>query len=146
MAVVFNKNAFLNFPGSPSLDAVFCYSCSQFLTHGTKENVFTNIGFKNWITTPEKSKGLLKHADSRDHITALAIWREKELRESSQIEVSTLICADVLEKNRTYIRSIAEIVQFLAVNELDLQLIISQSIENITMFTITSKRNYRVPA
>ena len=76
--------------------------------------------FKNWKAALEKSKGLLKHADSRVHIIAMAIWREKELRESSQIEVSTLVCAVVLEKNRYYIRSIAEIVQFLAVNELAL--------------------------
>ena len=97
----FQQERFLKFTWleySPSLDAVFCYSCSQFLTHGTKENVFTNIGFKNWKAALEKSEGLLKHADSRVHITAMAIWREKELRESSQIEVSTLICADVLEK------------------------------------------------
>ncbi|KAI6651162.1 Zinc finger MYM-type protein 1-like [Oopsacas minuta] len=51
----------------------------------------------------------------------MANWREKDLRESSQLEISTLVCANAFEKNRYYIRSIAEIVLFLAVNELALR-------------------------
>ncbi|KAI6661789.1 hypothetical protein LOD99_9856 [Oopsacas minuta] len=84
----FQQDWFIRFPWleySPSLDAVFCYPCRQFLSHGTKENVFTNIGFKNWKSAIEKSKGLCKHADSRVHLTAMANWPEKELRESSQL-------------------------------------------------------------
>ena len=50
----FQQEWFLKFPWleySASLDAVFCYPCRQFLTNGTKENVYTldlKIGKQHW--------------------------------------------------------------------------------------------------
>ncbi|KAI6649981.1 Zinc finger MYM-type protein 1-like [Oopsacas minuta] len=101
----FQQDWFIRFPWleySPSLDTVFWYPCRQFLSHGTKENVFKNIGFKNWKSAIEKRKGLCKHADSRVHLTAMANWREKELRESSQLEIATLVSVNELALRGNY--------------------------------------------
>ena len=45
-------------------------------------------------------------------------WFEKEKRSLDGTSVSTLLNDSVLERNRTYIRAVAEVIQFLAVNEL----------------------------
>lgn len=106
---------------SPSRDAVFCYVCRQFQPHASKENVFSSIGFTNWKTALEKSKGLQKHDSSKIHILSMAMWTEKKLRLNTGQEVSTLVNEEVLQRNRYYVTSIAEIIQFLAVNELPMR-------------------------
>ena len=46
------------------------------------------------------------------------MWAERDKRKESGTSISTLLNGVILEKNRTYLRSIAEIIIFLAVNEL----------------------------
>lgn len=103
---------------SKNADAVFCYPCRQFRPLGSKENAFTSTGFRNWKMALSKDKGFLKEASSEVHISALSMWHEKEKRKEVGSSVSTLINNDVLERNRYYIKSVAEVIQFLAINEL----------------------------
>lgn len=104
---------------SKSEDAVFCYACRQFEPHGSKETVFTVKGFKNWKNALDKSKAsLIKHEKSLTHITAMSKWVEKEHRTEIGKTISTVVNDSVLERNRYYVRSVIEIIQFLAVNEL----------------------------
>lgn len=104
---------------SKSEDAIFCYACRQFEPYGSKEIVFTVKGFKNWKCALDKSKaGLIKHEKSLTHITAMSKWGEKENRTAVGKTISTLLNDSALERNRYYIRSLIEIIQFLAINEL----------------------------
>lgn len=103
---------------SKNVDAAFCYPCRQFCSLGSKENAFTSTGFRNWKMALSKDKGFEKHASSETHIMAVMMWREKDKREENSLSVSTMLNDDVLERHRYYIKSIAEVIQFLAVNEL----------------------------
>jgi hypothetical protein len=49
------------------------------------------------------------------------MWKEKLARQNTGISVSTLVNHNILEKHRYCIKSIAEIIQFLAINELTLR-------------------------
>jgi hypothetical protein len=69
----------------------------------------------------EKSKGLPKHNSWNTHILSMAMWNEKKLRLSKGMEISSLVNDEVLQRNRYYVTSIAEIIQFLAVNELPMR-------------------------
>jgi hypothetical protein len=51
----------------------------------------------------------------------MAMWNEKKLRLSKGMEISSLVNDEVLQRNRYYVTSIAEIIQFLAVNELPMR-------------------------
>lgn len=102
-------------------NAAFCYCCRVFSPPGVSKE-WSVIGYKAWKTAlGDKRKGLEKHNLSAPHITAMVSWREKELRVEKGCSISTLVNADVLEKRRYYVRSIAEIIQFIAVNELPLR-------------------------
>ena len=48
----------------------------------------------------------------------MSAWIEKKRRVKGDISVSTMINRDVLERRRYYVRNVAEVIQFLAQNEL----------------------------
>ena len=101
-------------------DAAFCFACRKFgrrVDH-TKETTFTIIGFKGWKrAVGDKNKGLEMHDTCPTHIRAMKDWSEYELRLSTNATVGALVSSKVTENNRYYIRSIAEVIQFLALNE-----------------------------
>lgn len=103
-------------------DAAFCYPCRKFAPHHVvteNKKRFTVHGFFNWKrAVGDKEKGLLQHDNCTWHNEAMARWKEKLIRTDSGKSVSLMVSADVLEKRRYYVRSIAEVVKFLAVNEL----------------------------
>lgn len=102
-------------------DAAFCYPCQQFLPHGSKQTSYTFTGFRNWKNATDSKTGFPKHNKSISHTQAMAMWQEKLHRISSTSSVETLIHQNVLEKNRYYVKSIIEVIQFLVVNELALR-------------------------
>lgn len=106
---------------SPSKDAAFCYPCRQFLSNASSESAFTITGYKNWKAALEKSKGLSKHDSCKSHISAMLMWSERNKRETLGHEVSTMVYEEQLKKNRYYVKSIAEMIQFLAIHELPLR-------------------------
>lgn len=82
------------------------------------ESAFTKIGFSNWKTALECDRGFAQHSVSKSHIIAMTRWAELKARNSSGTAIENLLLGEQLVKNRYYIKSVAEAVQFLAINEL----------------------------
>lgn len=99
-------------------DAAFCYPCQQFLPHGSKQNSYTGTGFRNWKNATDSKCGFPNHEKTLPHMQAMSMWEEKIRRTTTSSSVGTLLNQNVLEKYRYYIKSIIEVIQFLAVNEL----------------------------
>lgn len=106
---------------SVKLDACFCFPCRKFGGINDRDLVFTKTGFTNWKTALEKDKGFTKHAASQCHIKNAKAWSEMTQREATGETISNLLGPAQIEKNRYYIKTIGEIVKFLAVNELPLR-------------------------
>lgn len=103
-------------------DAAFCFCCRMFCTSSyTGENTFRETGFKNWKSALEKGRGLNQHELSTDHIRSMCAWKELQLRQVKNKEVSTLVNENVLFMNRYYMTSVLDVIKFLAVNELPLR-------------------------
>jgi hypothetical protein len=51
-------------------------------------------------------------------MNAMTQWCERETRKTSKMEVSAMLCQGQLEKNRYYVMSIFDVVQFLVMNEM----------------------------
>jgi hypothetical protein len=81
----------------------------------------TETGYRNWKNALDSKNGFPKHENTEIHITSMKMWKEKLARQNTGISVSTLVNHNILEKHRYYIKSIAEIIQFLAINELVLR-------------------------
>ena len=101
--------------------AAYCYACRIFQPHGSKELSWTHNGFANWKAALDKKGGFYKHAASEVHIRAMSMWNERELRLQGGQTISLLLNDKVIAKNRYYMQSIVEIIQFLTVNELALR-------------------------
>ena len=101
-------------------DAAYCYPCMQFEPHSSKETSFTIKGFRFWKRALDQ-RGFPRHEKCVTHIQAMQKWNEKIRRDNMNLAVSTLACKRPLEQNRYYVKSIAEIIQFIAVNELALR-------------------------
>ena len=100
-------------------DALFCFPCRVFGNTHPGAAKFTVEGYSNWKhAVGDNTKGLNKHCNSIGHSAAVNIWISKKVRLQNANSVSLMISSDVLERRRYYVHSIAEIVQFLAVNEL----------------------------
>lgn len=103
-------------------NAVFCYSCRKYgrpAGNARTLRKFTVEGYCKWKhALGDSKKGLLLHNSSSVHCNAMATWKQKQIRLETNSSVSILVSNDILEKRRYYVRSIAEIVQFLAINEL----------------------------
>ena len=104
-------------------NAAFCFACRKFgrrIDH-TKETTFTICGFRGWKRAVEdKNKGLEMHDTCHTYIHAIKDWSKFELRLSTDATAGALVSSKVIENNWYYIRSIAAVIQFLALNELSL--------------------------
>ena len=49
------------------------------------------------------------------------MWRERQIREETNKEISTLVHTDQLARNRYYVSAVVDIIAFLAVNQLPLR-------------------------
>ena len=99
-------------------DAVFCFPCRVFGNTHPGATKFTVEGYSHWKhAVGDNTEGLNKHGISIGHNAAVNMWISKKRLQNAN-SVSLMISSDVLERRRYYVRSIAEIVQFLAVNEL----------------------------
>lgn len=106
---------------SAKLDACFCFPCRKFGANNDRDLVFTKQGFNNWKTALEKDKGFTKHASSQCHLKSAVAWSQMKQREETGETIANLLGPTQIEKNRYYIKSIGEVVKFLAVNELPLR-------------------------
>jgi len=97
--------------------AAFCYCCRHFalLSQGG-DTTFIKNGFSDWFHALENKRGLRGHDDSLVHKNAYAMWQERKERFEKNETITALVCDKQLERNRYYVKSIAEVVQFLAIN------------------------------
>uniref|UniRef100_A0A8C1RPS8 DUF4371 domain-containing protein n=1 Tax=Cyprinus carpio TaxID=7962 RepID=A0A8C1RPS8_CYPCA len=84
-------------------------------------DAFVSVGYCNWKHAMAKDRGFHKHETSRDHLSCYAMWKEREMRRNMGNEVSTLVNADQLRKNRYYVSSLIDVVGFLVENQLPLR-------------------------
>ncbi|CAM4732704.1 unnamed protein product [Leuciscus chuanchicus] len=105
---------------SVEADAAFCFSCRKHLI-SSSDSAFTVKGFSHWKHAVEAGKGLNKHAASKEHMTSMALWKEREKRTESGQEISTLFNSNQLARHRYYLSSIVDMVEFLVVNHLPLR-------------------------
>jgi len=118
-SVWYNQFSWLEY--SVCKDAAYCFPCRRFLPH-TRETGFTVEGYNNWKrAVGDKKKGLLKHDSTHLHILAMAKWTEFQERTESNTSISTLVNDEALERNRYYVSSVIQVVQFLVVHELALR-------------------------
>ncbi|ROI15536.1 hypothetical protein DPX16_0708 [Anabarilius grahami] len=61
------------------------------------------------------------HETLKDHMSCYAMWKEREMRHNMGNEVSALVNADQLRKNRYYVSSLIDVVGFLVENQLPLR-------------------------
>ena len=100
-------------------DAVFCFPCRVFGNTHPGATKLTVEGYSNWKhAVGDNTKSLNKHGNSIVHNAAVNMWISKKVKLQNSNSVSLIISSDVLDRRRYYVHSIAEIVQFLAVNEL----------------------------
>ena len=70
----------------------------------------------------KKNIGLNKHEASSMHVEALSLWKEQQIRIFANQSVITLVNDNnQLVKKRYYVKIIAQIIQFLCINELPLR-------------------------
>ena len=104
---------------SSEANAAFCFACRVFNCGASKEDTFTTTGYCDWKhALGDRAKGFLKHEGSVAHIVAMTNWKELQNRTKGDREISTMLSSDMLERNRYYVKSVVEVVQFIALNEL----------------------------
>ena len=54
-------------------------------------------------------------------MSAMALWKERQLRTGANKKISTLLNEKQLERNKYYVSSIFQIIQFICLNELPLR-------------------------
>lgn len=103
---------------SVSADKAFCFPCRKFTKEGEGDVTFVVSGFCNWKTALESKKGFSRHCTSKTHILAMSQWEERKALSERGKEIHTVLEPEQITRNRHYVKSIAETIQFLAVNEL----------------------------
>ncbi|KAI2645227.1 Zinc finger MYM-type protein 1 [Labeo rohita] len=106
---------------SVKADSAFCFCCRKFNVGTSRVDAFVNAGYRNWKNANETDRGFHKHQTSKEHLSSYAMWKERERRVSSGKEISTLLNADQLQKNRYYVSSIIDVIGFLVENQLPLR-------------------------
>ena len=101
-------------------DAAFCYVCRHFAPSSLNNATFALKGYRGWKRAlGDKNKGLELHCRAANHLEAVCRWEERKQRASSQNTViKEMVSNNVYERRRYYVRAIAEVIKFMAVNEL----------------------------
>uniref|UniRef100_A0A3B3HAC2 TTF-type domain-containing protein n=1 Tax=Oryzias latipes TaxID=8090 RepID=A0A3B3HAC2_ORYLA len=106
----YNAHKWLEY--SQSKDSAFCYACRHFGLPASGESVLTSEeGFKNWKKATFKDGGLLGHARSEAHTTAMLAWAEYEKSTSGTASLSASLDAEyskLVKENREYIKVVGE--------------------------------------
>ncbi|KAJ4923091.1 hypothetical protein JOQ06_024690 [Pogonophryne albipinna] len=94
------------------MDAVFCFSCRHFQTDSGVEDSFRK-GLSDWKKLSSK---LEKHAHSQAHLNCMVKWDNYKVTASSGSIAAKLSRSheDSVEKNRSYLCKIDDIVRLLS--------------------------------
>ena len=99
---------------SKQKDAAFCFPCRIF-TPSNADAAFISLGFRKWQHALDCKKGFPQHERSVAHTEAMARRFEKQERQKTGESIVKRLVTDQVENNRYYLRSIAEVIQFLVV-------------------------------
>ncbi len=88
----------------------------------------------------DKAKGFYRHANSKEHLACMAIWKEQQLRCSTGKEISTLDNSDQLSRNCLHVSAIIDIIEFLVSNELSLSQADSRLFLSLCLFPEKKQR------
>ena len=103
-------------------DASFCFPCRKFgVSNSDREDAFTKVGYTNWKKALIKNSGFQKHVSCTAHVRAMSAWQEYQRRAETDTTIVHQLGQTHIEKNRYYVKSIGEAIQFLTVNELALR-------------------------
>ena len=106
-------------PPPQKRDAAFCYACRHFASSSLNNATFALKGYRGWKRAlGDKNKGLELHCRAATHLEAVSRWEERKQRASSQNTVKEMVSNTLYERRRYYVRAIAEVIKFIAVNEL----------------------------
>ncbi|KAK6188646.1 hypothetical protein SNE40_004785 [Patella caerulea] len=124
----FNPSWYVRYPWleySIERHAAFCHPCriygKEYGKGGLENKRFTTLGFSKWKNATDKKKGFCKHEESGHHVTAVTDMKSREMRSAQNSSVSVQINQDVFERRRYYVKSIAEMIQWLTTNGLALR-------------------------
>ncbi|XP_048066986.1 uncharacterized protein LOC125280469 isoform X2 [Megalobrama amblycephala] len=106
----YNTHKWLEY--SQSKDSAYCYACRHFSLPSSGDSVFTSEeGFKHWKKATFKDRGLLGHAKSKAHTSAMLAWAEYEKSTASTSSLSASLNAEynkLVKENREYIKVVGE--------------------------------------
>lgn len=110
-ACYYNEFPFIEY--SIKKDAVFCFSCRNFVHFGYEDEKFTKFGLQNWKKLKEK---LQKHTQSSCHKRSYKEWISYKSTKTAGTILDQLDNSnkDIKEKNREYLFKIIDIIKFLA--------------------------------
>lgn len=98
-------------------DKVCCYACRQF----GLGDAFNSVGYDTWKKALNFGQGFRKHESTITHMNAMLTWTESEKRKNQDMQITTILNENVLEKRRYYFKSIVGTIIFLVKNELPLR-------------------------
>lgn len=103
---------------SQSQDSAYCFPCRHFALPGASETSFTSQqGYTNWKKAMYKDGGFKAHEKSENHVNAMYAWSEHKktiLTDSSMLDAINTAYQKKVEENRTYIKTVAEVLLFTA--------------------------------
>lgn len=106
-------------------DSAFCYACRHFSLPGHVESTFTaGLGFRNWKKATYTDGGFAAHSRSEHHKDAMLAWKEFQLAEKNQGSVMEQLNQNynkIVEENRGYIKTLAEVVLHCATQNIALR-------------------------
>ena len=111
------------------MDACFCYPCRMFGAQGSQfgsrpESTFTLTGFRDWKHATGKNGVLNGHAKCFSHKQAQAAWGQYKLNHTLGTTLPDCLgssCAEAIQHNKHYLRTIAEVVLLCAKQDLALR-------------------------
>lgn len=99
---------------SVSQNASYCFACRHFCLPSSTESSFTSeFGFSNWKKALFKDSGFKRHSRSDQHANAMNAWAEYKRSRESEKSICDALNENrkqQVEKNKNYIKTIAEVL------------------------------------
>ena len=105
-------------------DAAFCYPCRFFPTTTRSVDTFTRTGFRDWKHATGQSGMLIKHDKSCNHKLSMLSWYEYTNNTKKGTTIANRLDSTrriEIEKNRHYLKAIAEILLLCGTQDLALR-------------------------
>ena len=114
---------------SVKLDACFCYPCRLFGSQSSSfssrpESAFTTNGFKDWKHATGKNGILNGHNNCITHKQSVIAWKQFQLNAKQGTSISEQLentRAEVIQKNRHYLKTIIEVLLLCSKQEIALR-------------------------